>query len=345
MKPSGFQTEIMQTAEHDKSKVVILATGGTIAGTGKSGTQAAYTSGMKHIGSLISAVSGIAKLAEIQGEQIANVGSQDMSFEIMIALAKRINTVLESEEISGVVVTHGTDTMEETAFFLNLTVKSPKPVVMTGAMRPFTALSADGPRNLYNAVAVAADPKAAQRGVLVVMNDRIHEAHSLTKSDTGAVETFISPINGLIGTVTYGNKVYFRYPFRKHTFQAEFSLSSISRLPRVDILYACADMPADLIACSVSKGAKGIVIAGNGNGNMNAAVVAAATAEAKKGIFIVRSSRVSSGTVNRNAEIDDDALGFIASDELNPPKARILLMLALLKNQSPEEVQELFYSY
>ncbi|MGE0087742.1 MAG: asparaginase [Desulfococcaceae bacterium] len=335
----------MQTAEHDKSKVVILATGGTIAGTGKSGTQAAYISGRMNIASLINAVPGIAELADIQWEQIANVGSQDMSFEIMIALAARISTVLESEDVRGVVVTHGTDTMEETAFFLNLTVKSPKPVVMTGAMRPFTALSADGPLNLYNAVAVAADPDAAERGILVVMNDRIHDAHSLTKSDTGALETFISPANGLIGTVTYGKTVYFRYPFRKHTFQTEFSLHGISSLPRADILYACADMPADLIECSVSKGAKGIVIAGNGNGNMNAAVLAAAAAAAGKGIFIVRSSRVSSGTVGRNVEIDDDAMKFIASDELNPPKSRILLMLALLQSRSLEEVQTLFYSY
>ncbi len=335
----------METAEHGRPKVVILATGGTIAGTGKTGTQAGYTSGMMDISSLISAVPGMSKLADIQGEQIANVGSQDMSFEIMIALASRINTVLKSENVNGVVVTHGTDTMEETAFFLNLTVKSHKPVVMTGAMRPSTALSADGPLNLYNAVAVAADPDAAERGILVVMNDRIHEAHSLTKSDTGAVETFISPVNGLIGTVSYGNTAYFRYPFRKHTFQAEFSLHGVSCLPRADILYACADMPADLIACSVSKGAKGIVIAGNGNGNMNAAVLAAAAAEAEKGIFIVRSSRVSSGTVGRNMEIDDDAMKLIASDELNPPKSRILLMLALLKNRSPEEVQRLFYSY
>ncbi len=335
----------MQTAEHGRPKVVILATGGTIAGTGKPGTQAGYISGRMNIASLVSAVPGIAELADIHAEQIANVGSQDMSFDIMRKISEKINTVLESEEVSGVVVTHGTDTMEETAFFLNLMVKSPKPAVMTGAMRPSTALSADGPLNLYNAVAVAADPDAEKRGILVVMNDRIHEAHSLTKSDTGAVETFVSPVNGLIGTVTYGNTVYFRQPFRKHTFQSEFSLQGTVSLPRVDILYACADMPADLIECSVSKGAKGIVIAGNGNGNMNAAVLAAAAEAAEKGIFIVRSSRVSSGTVGRNAEIDDDAMKFIASDELNPPKARILLMLALLKNRSVEEVQELFYSY
>jgi L-asparaginase len=287
----------------------------------------------------------MAGIADVQGEQVANVGSQDMTFAIMIELAGRINALFSAGAVDGVVVTHGTDTMEETAYFLNLTVNSQKPVVMTGAMRPFTAISADGPLNLYNAVAVAADRDAAERGTLVVMNDRIHSAHSLTKSNTTSVETFISPINGLIGTANYGRVEYFRRPFRKHTFGSEFSLQGISALPRVDILYACADMPADLIDCSVEKGAKGIVIAGDGNGNMNAATVERAARAAGNGILIVRSSRVATGKVGRNVEIDDDRMRFLVSDELNPPKARILLMLALLKKRSLDEIQRLFYDY
>ena len=198
-------------------RIVILATGGTIAGTAKSGAQAGYTSAKMGIDVMIDAVPEMRALADVHGEQIASVGSQDMSFEIMIRLANRINDILASSEADGIVVTHGTDTMEETAFFLSLTVKSRKPVVMTGAMRPSTAISADGPLNLYNAVAVAADPQAAGRGVLVVMNDRIHGAHSLTKTNTTSVETFLSPVNGLIGTVMYGKTTYFRKPFRKHT--------------------------------------------------------------------------------------------------------------------------------
>jgi L-asparaginase len=177
------------------------------------------------------------------------------------------------------------------------------------------------------------------------MNDRIHGAHSLTKSNTTSVETFISPLNGLIGTVNYGRTEYFRGPFRRHTFNSEFRLDGVGGLPRVDIVYACADMPPDLIDASVERGARGLVIAGDGNGNMNAATIARAARAASGGILIVRGSRVSTGKVGRNVEIDDDRLGFIASDELNPAKARILLMLALLKKRSREEIQQLFYDY
>ncbi len=334
-----------QTIRDAKPRVTLLATGGTIAGAAETEIQAGYTSGRVAVDAMIAAVPGIAGLAAVRGEQLSNVGSQDMTFAIMMALARRINELLASDTVDGIVVTHGTDTMEETAFFLNLTVKSSKPVIMTGAMRPSTAVSADGPLNLYNAVAVAADPHAAGRGVLVVMNDRIHGAHSLTKTNTTSVETFLSPINGLIGTVIYGKTQYFRKPFRRHTDTSEFSVGDIASLPRVDILYACADMPADLVACSVSRGARGIVIAGDGNGNMNAATIDAASQAAARGTIIVRSSRVPTGTVSRNVEIDDDQLNFVVSDELNPAKARILLMLALLEDRSLEELQALFYAY
>ncbi len=326
-------------------RVMILATGGTIAGSAASATQAGYTSGRVTVDAMIGAVPGLTGIARVHGEQVANVGSQDITFTIMIDLAKRINALLCTDEVDGVVVTHGTDTMEETAHFLNLTIKSKKPVVLTGAMRPSTAISADGPLNLYNAVAVAADPGAAGRGTLVVMNDRIHGAHSLTKTNTTSVETFISPINGLIGTVNYGKPEYFRRPFRKHTHKSQFSVKGVTSLPRVDIIYACADMPADLIDGSMEKGAKGIVVAGDGNGNMNAATIERAALAAQKGVIIVRSSRVPTGKVGRNVEINDDRMGFIASDELNPAKARILLMLALLKKRKLAEIQRLFYEY
>lgn len=328
-----------------KRNVTILATGGTIAGSAKSGTQAGYASGRVHIDAMIGAVPALTDIANVRGEQIANVGSQDMTFAIMLALANRINVLLRQSDVDGVVVTHGTDTMEETAHFLNLTVNSRKPVVMTGAMRPATAVSADGPLNLFNAVAVAGDPAAGSRGLLVVMNDRIHGAHSLTKTNTTSVETFLSPINGLIGTVNYGRAEYFRWPFRKHTYKSEFLVRGVTSLPRVDIIYACADMPADLIDGSVERGAVGIVIAGDGNGNMNAATIQRAARAAEQGIVIVRSSRVPTGKVGRNVEIDDDRLQFIASDELNPAKARILLMLALLKRRQLNEIQHLFYNY
>jgi L-asparaginase len=327
------------------SRVKIIATGGTIAQKAASNTRTGHGDEKVTIEALVASVPKIEEIAQITCEQISNIGSQDMTFTILINLARRINTILEKDEVNGVVVTHGTDTMEETAYFLNLTVKSRKPVVLTGAMRPTMAMSADGPLNLYNAVAVAADPDASGRGILVVMNDRIHEAHSLTKNNTIAVETFLSPINGLIGTVTYGNTQYYRKPFRKHTFRSKFSIDGVIKLPRVDILYSCADMPADLVDTLVSKGSQGIVIAGDGNGNMNSATIIRAAKAVEKGVIIVRSSRVPTGRVGRNMEIDDDQMGFIASDELNPAKARILLMLILLKKRNLNEIQQLFYEY
>jgi L-asparaginase len=328
-----------------KPNITILATGGTIAGAAATGTQSGYTSGAVGIDTMVAAVPGIEKLANIKGEQISNVGSQDMSFDIMLKLAKRINELLPTSGVDGIVITHGTDTMEETAYFLNLTVKSDKPVVMTGSMRPSTAVSADGPLNLYNAVAVAADPNARGRGVLVVMNDQIHAAHSLTKTSTTALQTFMSPIRGVVGVTAYGKNDWYNTPPWKHTTKSEFDVSGLTKLPRVDIVYADADMPPDLIDASVNAGAKGIVIAGVGNGNMNKASLDAAAKAAKKGVVVVRSTRVATGLVDRNVEVKDDELGFVASDELNPQKSRILLSLALAKQAQPAQIQEMFRSY
>jgi L-asparaginase len=332
-------------AQAKKANVVILATGGTIAGAAASGTQAAYKSGAVTIDAMIAAVPGIGDLATIKGEQISNVGSQDMTMDIMLKLANRINELARSNDVDGIVVTHGTDTMEETAFFLNLTVKTDKPVVMVGSMRPSTAVSADGPLNLYNAVGVAADPNARGRGVLVVMNDWIHAAHSLTKTSTTAIQTFMSPLRGLVGVANYGKNDFYSSPTWKHTTQTEFDVSKVTSLPRVDIIFASADSSPDLIDAAAANGAKGIVIAGVGNGNMNKASLTAAANAVQKGVVVVRSSRVVTGVVGRNVEVNDDELGFVASDELNPQKARILLMLALMKQRNTKDLQGLFTIY
>ncbi len=325
--------------------IVILATGGTIAGAAATGTQAGYTSGAVTIDAMLAAVPGIQNLANIKGEQISNVGSQDMDFDILLTVAKRCNALLAGNSVDGIVITHGTDTMEESAFFLNLVVKSDKPVVLVGSMRPSSAVSADGPLNLYDAVAVAADPNAKGRGVLVVMNDSIHGAHSLTKTSTTAVQTFMSPVRGIVGVSTYGKNDFYNSPGWKHTTASEFDITNVTKLPRVDILYAYEDMSPDLIDASVANGAKGIVIAGVGNGNMNKATLEAAARAVKKGVVVVRSSRVATGTVGRNVEVNDDEMGFIASDELNPQKSRILLMLALLKPRTNADLQQLFQTY
>src|SRR5499427_8704208 len=218
--------QAQQAPQAKKRNIVILATGGTIAGAAASGTQAGYTSGAVTIDAMIAAVPGIRDLATIKGEQISNVGSQDMSFEILLKVAKRINELTKSADVDGIVITHGTDTMEESAFFLNLTVKTDKPVVMVGSMRPSTAVSADGPLNLYNAVGVAADPNAKGRGVLVVMNDQIQGAHSLTKTSTTAVQTFMSPLRGLVGVANYGKNDFYATPTWKHTTESEFNIDN-----------------------------------------------------------------------------------------------------------------------
>jgi len=212
-------------------------------------------------------------------------------------------------------------------------------------MRPSTAVSADGPLNLYNAVAVASDPHAKGRGVLVVMNDHIHAAHSLTKTSTTSVETFMSPLRGLVGVTSYGKQDWYNSPTWKHTKQSEFDISSVTALPRVDIVFACVDMPADLIGASVDKGAKGIVIAGVGDGNMTAPAVEAVKAAIAKGVVVVRSSRTNGGIIRRNIELNDDQLGTVASIELNPAKARVLLQLALLKTKDAKAIQGYFDRY
>src|SRR4030095_4770624 len=256
---------LTSAAAQKKPNIIILATGGTIAGAAATGTQAGYKSGAVTIDAMIAAVPGIAEMANIKGEQISNVGSQDMSFDIMLKLAKRINELMSRSDVDGFVITHGTDTMEETAFFLNLVVKGDKPVVMVGSMRPSTAVSADGPLNLYNAVGVAVDPDATGRGVLVVMNDWIHAAHSLTKTSTTAVQTFMSPLRRVVGVAAYGKNDYYNTPPWKHTTRpwkhttgSEFSVNGVTKLPRVDIIYGAADMSPDLIDCAAANGAKGI---------------------------------------------------------------------------------------
>ncbi len=325
--------------------IVVLATGGTIAGAAASDVQAGYTSGQVGVDQLLAAVPQAKKLATLRGEQISNIGSQDMNDEVWLKLARRINALTAMPDVDGIVITHGTDTIEETAYFLNLVVKSRKPVVLTAAMRPSTALSADGPLNFFNAVAVAADKRAAGRGVLVVVNDWIHGASSLTKTSTTAVQTFLSPLSGLIGTVAYGVVEFYRGPVGRNTTDSEFSLDGVTVLPRVDIVMAYENMDGALIDAAAAAGAKGIVIAGVGNGNLTDPAVKTLTKQAKAGIVCVRASRVTTGNVGRNVELDDDKLGFIASMDLNPQKARVLLRLALLKPRSPADMQRLFAEY
>jgi L-asparaginase len=326
-------------------QVVVLATGGTIAGAAATDVQAGYKSGQVGVEQLLAAVPQAKKLAALRGEQIANIGSQDMNDEVWLKLARRVNELAAMSDVAGVVITHGTDTIEETAYFLNLVVKSRKPVVLTAAMRPSTALSADGPLNFYNAVAVAAHKDAAGRGVLVVVNDWIHGASSLTKTSTTAVQTFLSPQSGLIGTVAYGDVEFYRGPVGKHTVDSVFSLDGVTALPRVDIIMAHENMDGALLTAAAAAGARGVIVAGVGNGNMTGSALNALGGLVKKGVVCVRASRVVTGRVGRNVEVDDDKLGFVAALDLNPQKAWVLLRLALTRTKDLKEIQRFFEEY
>ena len=328
------------------ANVTILATGGTIAGSGASSTTTVgYTAATVGVDTLIKAVPELSKVAQVKGEQVFQIASENMTNEHWLTLAKRVNVLLAQSDVDGIVITHGTDTLEETAYFLDLVVKSKKPVVLVGAMRPGTALSADGPINLYNAVLLAANPDAAGKGVLVAMADQIHSARDVSKTNTSTPDSFKTTELGLLGYIQ-GNKPYFyRASTRKHTADTEFDISKLDKLPQVDIVYGYANVGPVALNALVAAGAKGIIHAGVGDGSLAASVKTALVAARKQGVMIVRGSRVGQGILARNGEANDDELDFVAADTLNPQKARILLMLALTKTNDSKAVQKMFYTY
>lgn len=346
-------------AAQELPKVYILATGGTIAGAGGSATKTQYSAGQVAIGTLLDAVPAIKDVADVEGEQVVNIGSQDMSDDVWLVLAKRVEELLSRGDVNGVVITHGTDTMEETAFFLSLTVKSDKPVVLVGAMRPSTAISADGPANLYNAVVTAASPASKNRGVLVCMNGKVYGAADVTKTNTTSVETFQSPNSGALGYIHNGEVFYYHAPscgndctdyVHKGSLSNEsripyFNVEGLYSLPKVGIAYGYSNVQGDVVEMMIEKGYKGIVYAGVGNGNIHKNVFPLLEKARKDGIVVVRSSRVPTGATTLDAEVDDNKYQFVASWGLNPQKARILLMLALTKTDDWKTIQKYFNNY
>ncbi|MER8956955.1 asparaginase [Mesorhizobium sp. M0833] len=325
------------TAQENKPNILVLATGGTIAQTtSKDATLLGDA--------LINAVPKMKDVANVSAEQIVQVSSPDITVENWVKLAKRINEALANNDVKGVVVTHGTDTMEETAYFLDLVVKSEKPVVLVGSMRGSQALSADGPANLFNAVAIASSEEAKGKGVLITLNDQIQSARDVTKTNTFTLDTFRSLDFGALGYVQAGKPYFYRTPIRKHTTQSQFDLS-VDSLPQVAILYSYVGVKPNMIDAVIASGVKGIVWAGTGNGSVPKAIQPAAQEAVKKGIIFVRSSRVNGGIVERNGEHNDDELGFVTSDSLNPQKARVLLMLALTKSSDFKAIQDVFNTY
>ena len=336
----------LRAEKTDHPNVVILATGGTIAGTGAtSTTTVGYQAAKVPVEALIQAVPELQKVAQVRGEQVMQIASQNMTDEGLLKLAHRVNELAADTGVDGVVITHGTDTLEETAYFLNLVVKSAKPVVLVGSMRPSTAISADGPANLYDAVLVAANPASADKGVLVCLEDEINAARDVTKTNTSSLETFKTPELGLLGYVQGDQVAFYRAPLRRHTSQTEFDLANVQKLPEGAIVYGHEGVSRTAIDAFAAARVDGIVYAGVGDGNPSETTEAALADARQKGIIIVRSARVGNGIVARNAEVNDDQRDFVVSDTLNPQKARILLMVALTKTRDTKELQRIFAEY
>ncbi|KAL6710411.1 hypothetical protein ACN47E_009357 [Coniothyrium glycines] len=318
--------------------VTIFATGGTIASQGTSNTQTTGYSVGLGVQQLVDAVPEMLNISNIAGYQISNVDSGSVNETISLKLAHMINEELAKESVSGVVVTHGTDTLEETAFFLESTVNSSKPVIIVGAMRPATALSADGPLNLYQAVTLAASPAGRDRGTMIVLNDRIGSAFYTSKNNANTLDTFFSTEAGQLGI--FINQVpYFFFAPSEPVGRVIFNVTDVTDLAQVDVLYAHQDMNPALFNASYESGAQGIVYAGVGAGGLSqTAKLAAQAFYNETGIPIVASHRSPDGTVPDGGEDDFT----IASGFYNPQKARILLQLGLSIGWSEEEIREAF---
>ena len=326
--------------------VVILCTGGTIAGTGASTTTTVgYDPAKIGCDKLVDGVPELKKVGNVRGEQVYQIASESLLNEHLLKLSKRINELLKQDDVDGIVVTHGTDTIEETSYFLDLTVKSKKPVVIVGAMRPSTAISADGPINLYNAVLIAGSKEAVGKGVLVSLNDQINAGREVTKTNTSTADTFRTPDLGMLGYVQDNKPHFYRTSTRLNTADTEFDVTGLDSLPQVDIVYGYANENSIALDAFVKAGAKGIVHAGPGDGSVGKQMVDPLNAARKAGVIVVRSSRVGSGIIARNGEQPDDKYDWVASDNLNPQKARILLELALTKTSDTKAIQDMFWKY
>ena len=264
--------------------------------------------------------------------------------ERLLTLGKRVSQLLKQPDVDGVVITHGTDTIEETAYFLNLTLKSDKPVVVVGSMRPGTALGADGALNLYDAVLVASNPASRGNGTLVVLNDEIHTGRDVSKTNTFKTETFRSPF-GPLGYVVEGRTLFYRLPARPHTLQTQWDIDTITALPEVAVVYAYGNVNPAAVDAAVRSGAKAIVYAATGNGSVGEYMVEPLKAARARGVHVVRASRTGSGVVIRNGEQPDDKYDWIVTDDQLPQKARILMALALTQTNDSKALQQIFWKY
>lgn len=328
-----------------RARVFILGTGGTISGESADPILGGgfYTAGKRTIEALVSAIPELQQIADVYAEQVCNIPSHTVDTGLWVELAGRINALFERNEADGVVITHGTDSMEETAYFLNLAVKFDRPVVLVGAMRPSNALSSDGQLNLVNAVRVAASPFAWGKGVLVVTDGKINGARDVTKSNTLAVETFNSHELGYLGYVAGNEPSFYRMSTRRHTVRSEFDAEDLRRPACVTIVYGHAGQSLEIVKTAIAI-SDGIVQAGMGNGSMNPKVQALLDeAVFAKHIAVVRTSRTGNGIITNKPVFKNS--NFVCGDNLNPQKARILLMFALSKTRNVREIQRIFNEY
>jgi glutamin-(asparagin-)ase len=343
--PSALQAKEVET-QTKLANVVVLATGGTIAGAGASAANSAtYQAAKVGVEQLIAGIPELSKLANVRGEQVMQIASESITNENLLQLGRRVAELADSKDVDGIVITHGTDTLEETAYFLNLVEKTDKPIIVVGSMRPGTAMSADGMLNLYNAVAVASSKEAHGKGVLVTMNDEIQSGRDVSKMINIKTEAFKSAW-GPLGMVVEGKSYWFRLPAKRHTMDSEFDIKNIKSLPDVEIAYSYGNVSDTAYKALAQSGAKAIIHAGTGNGSVSSRVVPALQALRKDGVQIIRSSHVNAGGfVLRNAEQPDDKYDWVVAHDLNPQKARILAMVALTKTNDSKELQRIFWEY
>jgi glutamin-(asparagin-)ase len=343
--PTALQAKEVET-QTKLANVVVLATGGTIAGAGASAANSAtYQAAKVGIEQLIAGIPELSKLANVRGEQVMQIASESITNENLLQLGRRVSELADSKDVDGIVITHGTDTLEETAYFLNLVEKTDKPIIVVGSMRPGTAMSADGMLNLYNAVAVASSKEARGKGVLVTMNDEIQSGRDVSKMINIKTEAFKSAW-GPLGMVVEGKSYWFRLPAKRHTMDSEFDIKNIKSLPDVEIAYSYGNVSDTAYKALAQAGAKAIIHAGTGNGSVSSRVVPSLQALRKDGVQIIRSSHVNAGGfVLRNAEQPDDKYDWVVAHDLNPQKARILAMVALTKTNDSKELQRMFWEY
>ncbi|SFQ29268.1 asparaginase [Variovorax sp. 770b2] len=325
--------------------VVILATGGTIAGAGASAVNSAtYAAAKVGVDKLIAGLPELAKVANVRGEQVFQVASESLTNDNLLTLAKRVSALSKQADVDGIVITHGTDTLEETAYFLTLTVHTNKPIVVVGSMRPGTALSADGALNLYDAVNVAGSKDAMGKGVLVTMGDNIDSGRDVSKNVNIKTSAFSSQW-GPLGMIVEGKNYWFRAPVKRHTMNSEFDIDSINALPPVEIAMGYEGVSSVAIDAIAKSGAKALIHGGTGNGSVADRIVPNLQKARTDGVIVIRSSRVPDGFVIRNAEQPDDKYDWVVAHDLRPQKARILAMVALTKTSNTKELQRIFWEY